>query len=169
MRFQASTAGVFISNGENEFRCSLEDFLLIEPNYSLPEGATEVWNSEVHCYLLAGDQLPAESAAATYPTKIAGYGVALAALHPEPEPPPVLPSPNWQNFRLALLQSTTFRDWSERLPATWREDLKLAAMAANTEALQGIYDFLAHQHTPEYEAAVEWQAIADLNHISITF
>lgn len=86
---------------------------------------------------------------------------------PEPELED-LPS-DWSAFRLALLQSETFRDWSERLPATWREDLKMAALAANGEALQSIYDLLAPQHTPEYEAAMEWQQIANENHIPITF
>lgn len=86
-----------------------------------------------------------------------------------PPPQPEAPSPDWQNFRLALLQSATFRDWSERLPATWREDLKLAAIAANDEALQSIYDLLAQQYPPDDEAAAEWQAIADVSSIPITF
>lgn len=86
---------------------------------------------------------------------------------PEPEPQP--PEPNWQDFRLKLLQSETFRDWSERLPATWREDLKLAAMAANEEAVQSIYNHCKTLALPGHTAAAGWQQIATANHIPVNF
>lgn len=95
----------------------------------------------------------------------AGHWEPYAPPSPEPEPT----EPDWQSFRLALLQSASFREWSERLPDTWREDLKLAAIAANADALQSIYNLLAQQHTPEYEAALEWQEIADQLFIPVTF
>ncbi|MBE9157689.1 hypothetical protein IQ265_12755 [Nodosilinea sp. LEGE 06152] len=89
---------------------------------------------------------------------------------PELAPEPISAAlPDWPAFRLALLKSATFRAWSEALPATWREDLKLAAIAANEEALQGIYNLLVEQSSPDGTAAAEWQAIADANHIPLTF
>ncbi|MFQ4139630.1 hypothetical protein PGN35_025300 [Nodosilinea sp. PGN35] len=83
----------------------------------------------------------------------------------EPEPLP----PDWPAFRLALLQSASFRLWSEALPATWREDLKLAAIAANAEALQSIYTHCTTLHSPGHTAATEWQQVADHHRIPITF
>lgn len=172
MRFQANQNGVLIDYGPDNFGCSLADFLLMEPGYSLPEGATEIWNPGVHCYLMAGDQLPANSEASIYITRIALYTQALAELHPEPqlepepEPPPLI---NWQGFRLALLASASFRAWSEDLPATWREDLKLAAIENNTTAVQSIYNLLAQQFPPDFTQAEGWQAIADENHIPLVF
>ncbi|MBD1917171.1 MULTISPECIES: hypothetical protein [Cyanophyceae] len=86
-----------------------------------------------------------------------------------PEPEPEQPEPNWQDFRLALLESATFRDWSERLPATWREDLKLAAIAANSEALQSIYDHCKSLSMPVLSSVSGWQQIANENYIPVTF
>ena len=85
-----------------------------------------------------------------------------------PEPELETPEPNWQGFRLALLQSATFRDWSEELPATWREDLKLAAIAANPEALQATYDHCVSLTQPGPVAA-EWRDIAAQHHIPVVF
>ena len=79
------------------------------------------------------------------------------------------PSPDWQAFRLSLLQSQSFRDWSEQLPDTWREDLKLSAIAANPEALQGLYNHCATLNIPGYTSTSEWQQIADENHIPVKF
>lgn len=86
---------------------------------------------------------------------------------PEPEPEPL--SPNWQEFRLALMVNTTFRDWAATLPADWREDLKACAILSNDEALQGTYNHLATYYPPPPAAAAEWNQIAIDNHISVTF
>ena len=83
----------------------------------------------------------------------------------EPEPPP----PDWSAFRLALLQSESFRTWSEGLPATWREDLKMAALVANAEALQRVYDYCESISEPPQAAAAEWQQIAQENGIPVMF
>lgn len=85
-----------------------------------------------------------------------------------PEQAPEIP-PDWQGFRLALLQSQTFRAWSEALPATWREDLKLAAIAANPEAVQATYDYCKTLNLPGHTAATEWQALAAAHSIPVTF
>lgn len=84
---------------------------------------------------------------------------------PEPEPPP----PNWTEFRLALMVNPAFRAWGQTLPDDWREDLKGCAILANSEALQGTYNHLVTYSPPAPEAAAEWQAIADANHIPVTF
>ncbi|MEA5447328.1 hypothetical protein VB780_02025 [Leptolyngbya sp. CCNP1308] len=86
---------------------------------------------------------------------------------PEPEPEPA--PPNWSDFRLTLMVDTGFRDWAATLPADWREDLKLAAIATNATALQGIYDHLATYYPPAPAAAAEWQAIAAANNIPVVF
>lgn len=86
---------------------------------------------------------------------------------PEPEAAPL--PPDWTTFRLLLVQSTTFRAWSEALPDTWREDLKSCAILANVAALQSTYTHLASIYPPEPSAAAEWQAIATANHIPVTF
>ncbi|MGB3203267.1 MAG: hypothetical protein WBA99_20340 [Nodosilinea sp.] len=86
---------------------------------------------------------------------------------PEPEPSP--PAPDWPGFRLALLRSESFRTWSEGLPATWREDLKLSAIAANAEALQTIYDYCETISEPSPDAAAEWQQIAQENGVPVMF
>ncbi|MBE9159725.1 hypothetical protein IQ265_23230 [Nodosilinea sp. LEGE 06152] len=83
----------------------------------------------------------------------------------EPEPLP----PDWPAFRLALLKSAMFRAWSELLPATWREDLKMAALVANAEALQVTYNHCAALTLPGPAAVAEWQQIADQNQIPVTF
>ncbi|PSR12330.1 hypothetical protein C8255_26755 [filamentous cyanobacterium CCP3] len=77
--------------------------------------------------------------------------------------------PDWSAFRMALLQSESFRTWSEVLPATWREDLKMAALAANAEALQTVYDICESISEPSPEAAAEWQQIAQENAIPVMF
>lgn len=82
---------------------------------------------------------------------------------PEPEPP------DWIAFRLALLQSESFRTWSEGLPATWREDLKMSALVANAEALQSVYDYCETISEPAPAAAAEWQQIAQENGIPVMF
>lgn len=109
------------------------------------------------------------SSAATVAALQSAYDAGHWEPYTPPEPEPAPPEPNWQNFRLALLQSATFRDWSERLPATWREDLKLAAIAANAEAVQGTYDHCKTLALPGHTAATGWQQIATENHIPVTF
>jgi hypothetical protein len=86
---------------------------------------------------------------------------------PEPEPEPQ--EPNWQDFRLSLMVSTSFRDWAADLPADWREDLKACAILCNAEALQTTYTMLARIYTPEPAAAREWQQIAIDAHIPVVF
>lgn len=83
----------------------------------------------------------------------------------EPEPIP----PNWPAFRMALLKSATFRSWSKSLEDTWREDLKLAAIARNAEALQETYNHCVTLTLPGPVAVEEWQQIATENHIPVTF
>lgn len=87
-------------------------------------------------------------------------------------PPTMIPEslpPDWKTFRLALLKSKSFRLWSELLPGTWREDLKLAAMAGNAEALQGIYDYCKSLSLPGLASTSEWQALANKSNIPVTF
>ncbi|MEA5449707.1 hypothetical protein VB780_14075 [Leptolyngbya sp. CCNP1308] len=113
------------------------------------------------------------AAYSTSPATVAELQAAYDAGHweeffpPEPEPEPA--PPNWSDFRLTLMVDTGFRDWAATLPADWREDLKLAAIATNATALQGIYDHLATYYPPAPAAAAEWQAIATENHISVVF
>ncbi|WP_411840608.1 hypothetical protein [Nodosilinea sp. PGN35] len=65
--------------------------------------------------------------------------------------------------------SASFRAWAVTLPDDWREDLKLAAIASNATALQGIYDHLVAYYPPPPPAAAEWQQIATANHILVVF
>ncbi|MBE9155380.1 hypothetical protein IQ265_00770 [Nodosilinea sp. LEGE 06152] len=87
----------------------------------------------------------------------------LPQASPEPLPP------DWPAFRLALLQSESFRTWSEALPDSWREDLKLAAITANAEALQSIYGYCKTLNLPGHMAASGWQQIANENRIPVKF
>jgi hypothetical protein len=84
-----------------------------------------------------------------------------------PEPEPLPPEPDWSAFRLALMRSPSFRAWSEQIPDTWREDLKLSAIAANLEALQGCYDVIKGDYPPTVEAVEEWADLAQQNAIAI--
>lgn len=77
--------------------------------------------------------------------------------------------PDWKTFRLALLKSKSFRLWSELLPSSWREDLKMAAMVGNAEALQSIYDYCKSISIPGFASTAEWQKLADTSHIPVTF
>ncbi|MGG6241863.1 hypothetical protein ACQ4N7_24835 [Nodosilinea sp. AN01ver1] len=86
-----------------------------------------------------------------------------------PQAEPELLPPDWPAFRLALLQSESFRTWSETLPATWREDLKMAALVANAEALQATYDHCKTLNLPGHVAASGWQQIATEHRIPVKF
>lgn len=86
-----------------------------------------------------------------------------------PAIPPEPPIPDWKTFRLALLKSKSFRLWSELLPGTWREDLKMAAMVGNAEALQDIYNYCKSISIPGLASTAEWQKLADTSHIPVKF
>lgn len=89
---------------------------------------------------------------------------------PELLPTPIAPlPPDWKTFRLALLKSKSFRLWSELLPGTWREDLKMAAMVGNAEALQDIYNYCKSISLPGLASTSEWQKLADTSHIPVKF
>jgi len=99
----------------------------------------------------------------------AAYDAGNWESYTPPEPPTEPEPPNWPAFRMALLQDASFRTWSEGLPDTWREDLKMSAIAANPEALQGVYDYCESISEPSSEAAAAWQQIAQQNGIPVMF
>lgn len=101
---------------------------------------------------------------------------ACAAGHWQPYTPPVPqvappppPPPDWKTFRLDLLKGKSFRVWSELLPGTWREDLKMAALVGNAEALQDIYNYCKSISLPLPASTSEWQRLADKSNIPVKF
>lgn len=120
--------------------------------------------------------LESEAAIAAYNSSFNTARVLKAACteghwktHTPAQQPPEIPPPDWKTFRLALLKSKTFRLWSELLPSSWREDLKLAAVAANAEALQDIYNYCKSISLPGLASTSEWQQLADKSNIPVTF
>lgn len=99
----------------------------------------------------------------------AAYAAGNWEHYTPPEPEPEQPEPNWSEFRLELMVSPSFRTWALTIPADWREDLKMAALAANLEALQSVYSHLASLYPPEPAAADAWQQIANDAHIPVVF
>lgn len=97
------------------------------------------------------------------------YDAGNWKLYTPPPPQPAPLEPDWKTFRLALLKSKSFRLWSELLPNSWREDLKMAAMVGNAEALQDIYNYCKTLSPPLPAAVAEWQKLATQNHIPVTF
>lgn len=136
----------------------LAQFLELEPEFEYdPEAYWEQWTPALHYKINSLGQGPAQLPSREgYCLKIAEYQAAVT-----PEPEPELPQPpDWPAFRLSLMQSATFRTWSEGLPATWREDLKMSALVGNLTALQGVYAALKGDYPPPVEAIAEWQAFA---------
>lgn len=87
----------------------------------------------------------------------------------EAESPTSEEEPNWSEFRLSLMVEKSFRAWAVSLPADWREDLKLAALAANPEALQNVYNYLVSVYPPPAAAAAVWADLAAQHHIPVIF
>lgn len=109
------------------------------------------------------------SSAATVAALQAAYDSGHCKPYTPPAPQPAPLEPDWKTFRLALLKSKSFRLWSELLPNSWREDLKMAAMVGNAEALQDIYNYCKTLSPPLPAAVAEWQKLATQNHIPVTF
>lgn len=170
MRFFTNNRLVRIEANGQELTIPLERFLELEPDFEYDPAATwEQWIPTLH-YKVVGDQQQAANLPSRegYCLKIAEYQQAVATQPPTPEPEPE-PGPDWVGFRLALLLTESFRTWSEGLPATWREDLKLSAIAANAEALQQVYNVCERLSEPQPSAVAEWQQLAEENRIPVIF
>lgn len=109
------------------------------------------------------------SSAATVAALQAAYDSGHCKPYTPPAPQPAPLEPDWKTFRLALLKSKSFRLWSELLPNSWREDLKMAAMVGNAEALQDIYNYCKSISLPVPASTAEWQALADKSNIPVKF
>lgn len=83
------------------------------------------------------------------------------------EPPEDAALPDLAGFRVAIMLNSSFQFWEEQIPATQRENLKLAAALGNLAELQALYEALALSYPPPPIARDEWQAIADTYHIDI--
>jgi hypothetical protein len=62
-----------------------------------------------------------------------------------------------------------FLEWQEALPATRREDLKMAAIMDNWPLVQALYTQLAAAVPLPTGAAAQWQALADAHTIPLEF
>ena len=86
---------------------------------------------------------------------------------PEPEPEP--PETDPKGFKIAFMADPLFLEWQEALPATRREDLKMAAIMDNWPLVQALYTQLAAAVPLPTGAAAQWQALADAHTIPLEF
>lgn len=87
-------------------------------------------------------------------------------------PPPIItapPTPTPSAFRAALAQTATWIAWAETLSSVRYTNLTIAAAQDNWVEAQSIYNTIKATTSPPGASITAWQALADSNHIPITF
>jgi hypothetical protein len=106
------------------------------------------------------------------PTQAALSAAYAAGSYATYTPPPTIetpPTPTPSAFRAALAQTATWITWAETLSPVRYTNLTIAAAQDNWVEAQAIYDAIKATTPPPGASVTAWQALADSNHIPITF
>ena len=132
-----------------------------------------ICNDFTHILELLENGLPDFENYSSSPNTQAALSTAYAAgSYATYTPPPTItapPTPTPSAFRAALAQTATWIAWAETLSSVRYTNLTIAAAQDNWVEAQSIYNAIKATTPPPGASITAWQALADSNHIPITF
>lgn len=126
----------------------------------------------IHGPFAVVDGAPDLSSIASPNTQAALSAAYAAGSYATYTPPPTIeapPTPTPSAFRAALAQTATWISWAETLSPVSYTHITTAAALDNWVEAQAIYDAIKATTPPPGASITAWQALANSNHIPITF